>query len=184
MVDPPTVENYEEYAKTILRGIAVGYGVTYEELTRDHSNVNFSAGKMGWISYHKDIKRWQKQIMLTQFLKPIVADFKNVLTIMGINEENLVCMFGLPKREMIDPTKEVPAKIKAIRGGLSTLSDEILSMGKDPKQHFDQIKKDNEMLDKLELVLDSDPRLTVMNGKLQDTGSEEGDEIEIENEEN
>ena len=43
---------------------------------------------------------------------------------------------------MVDPTKEVPAAIKAVRGGFMTLSEVIRQNGSDRDQHFEEIARD------------------------------------------
>lgn len=164
--DPPSVENYKEYITTLLHGIAAGLGVTYEALTGDLSSVNFSSARMGWLEFQRNIETWRQHIIISHFLDPVVEDFKRLGAVMGLNFESVTHVHTPPRREMIDPTKEVPAKIKAIRSGLSTLSDEIMALGKDPQDHLAQVQKDLLLLDKLGITLDSDPRKKDDSGKL------------------
>lgn len=163
--DPPTVENYKEYITTLLHGIAAGLGVTYEALTGDLSDVNFSSGRMGWLEFQRNIETWRQHIIIAHLLDPIVEDFRQIGSILGLNFQSVTHVHTPPRREMIDPTKEVPAKIKAIRAGLTTLSDEIMAHGKDPQDHLAQMAKDMELLDELGLTLDSDPRQKDQSGK-------------------
>lgn len=155
--NPPGVQNYKEYTSTVLHGIAAGLGVTYEALTGDFSDVNFSSGRMGWIEFFRNIQKWQRQIMIGQFLNPVVKEFLKLSKILG-NESDVKAYHIAPKREMIDPAKEVAATIHSIKGGLSTLSEEIAALGKDPYEHLEQYKKDMDLLDSLGLTLISDPR--------------------------
>lgn len=166
--NPPSVENYKEYTSQVLHGIAAGLGITYESLTGDLNEVNFSSARMGWIEFHRNIEAWRKHIIENLFLNPVMEDFFDVMNIMGVSTEGLTYVHTPPRREMIDPTKEVPAIIKSIRSGLTTLSDEIMAQGKDPVEQLNKIAKDNELIDELELMLDSDPRQIGLNGKAQD----------------
>lgn len=166
-VDPPGVQNYKEFVTVELHGIAAGLGVTYEVLTGDMSEVNFSSARMGWIEFHRNIQAWRKQIMVLQLLDPIVRDFRNALNVFGIDSKAITHRHTPPRREMIDPTKEVPAIIDSIRGGITTLSDEIMAQGKDPGEHLEQYQNDNALLDELGLTLDSDARKTAQNGAKQ-----------------
>lgn len=161
---PPTVQNYAEYLSTMLHGIAAGMGATYELLTGDLSQVNFSSARMGWLEFQRNIQTWRFGILIPHFLDPVVEDFKNVTTLMGMDSTKLVAQHVPPKREMIDPTKEIPATIEALRGGLTTWSDEIMSLGKDPGDHFQQYKKDMDLLDQLGIKLESDPRVAKAGG--------------------
>jgi lambda family phage portal protein len=157
--NPPGVQNYKEYTSGVLRGIAAGLGVTYESLTADLSNVNFSSGRMGWLEFHRNIQTWREHIVYAHFLDPIVQDFKNIMEVLGVSSEGITHVHVPPKREMIDPTKEVPATIKAIRAGLTTLSDEILALVKDPREHLKNYKNDVDLVDKLGLSLTTDARV-------------------------
>lgn len=164
---PPELQNYEQYVKTNLHGIAAGLGVTYEVLANDYSNVNFSSGRMGWIEMFRNIRTWQENVMILQFLTPVSTDFLNVATIKGHRTEKTVVQHIPPKREMIDPTKEIPAAIDSIRAGLSTLSDELLAQGKDPVEHLKQYQADMKNLDKLKLIVEADPRNPVGGPKIK-----------------
>jgi capsid protein len=71
---------------------------------------------------------------------------------------NLTTVWTPPRREMIDPVKETEAMKSSVRAGFDSLSESVRQLGKDPKEHFSEMQKDFNMLDKLGLVLDSDPR--------------------------
>lgn len=159
--NPPGVQNYKEYTSTVLHGIAVGVGITYECLTNDYSMVNYSSGRMGWLEMFRNVKVWRQNIVQLKFLEPLVKDFKKTAQIMGIDVKNFVHTHIPPKREMIDPTKEIPAAILAIQGGISTLSDEIMAQGKDVSEHLQQYKQDMDALDALGIKIDSDPRVAI-----------------------
>ena len=60
---PPGAEGYDSYTKNVLRAVAAGYGVTYEALTGDLSNVNFSSGRMGWLEFHRNVTSWQDKVL-------------------------------------------------------------------------------------------------------------------------
>jgi capsid protein len=72
-----------------------------------------------------------------------------------------------PRREMIDPAREVGAKIEAVRGGLLSLSDAIRENGEHPFEQLAEIAEDNKLIDKLGLILDSDPRRVNRTGASQ-----------------
>jgi len=164
--DPPGADNYKEYTSVVLRSIAAGLGITYESLTGDLSDVNFSAGRMGWIEMQRNIDTWRANIMINQFLRPVFNWFKNSLELIGEAAPNARPMFTAPKREMIDPAKEVAANKIAVRNGFKTLSEVVRESGADPDVHFTEYASDNEMLDKKKLILDSDARKLDNAGKI------------------
>lgn len=155
---PPSTAGYNDFVKGGLQSVAAGLGVTYEALTSDLSQVNFSSGRMGWIEMGRNINTWREHIIYAHFLDPVVSDFKQVMQISGVTTRGISHVHVPPKRELIDPTKEIPATIKAIRAGLSTLSDEIMAQGKDPEAQLEQYSKDMDMLDKLKITVTSDAR--------------------------
>ncbi len=161
---PPELAFYNEFVSSHLHACAVGLGVTYEVLTGDFSQVNFSSARMGWIEFHRNLKTWRDQIMNAHFLNPLCQAFLDTLAIYGVNTQGVTYQHVPPKREMIDPSKEVSASIEAMRAGLTTLSDELMAQGKDPQEHLEQYKADLELLDKLKLTLECDPRVSVDGG--------------------
>jgi capsid protein len=72
-----------------------------------------------------------------------------------------------PRREMIDPTKEIPASRAAIRAGLSSRSYEQRRLGFDPDDLDAEIAGDNARADRLGLIFDSDPRVMSQSGVVQ-----------------
>lgn len=167
IASPPTVSNYNEYITTMLHKVATGLGITYSSLTGDLRQVNFSSGRMGWLEMERNVKKWQQNILIHQVLKPVVKWFFESLDLMGINSNDVSVQYITPAREMIDPTKEIPAKIKAIRAGLTTLNNAVMEQGLDPEQHFRQYKDDIDMMDENDFVFDSDPRKTSQSGLAQ-----------------
>jgi len=68
---------------------------------------------------------------------------------------------------MIDPTKEIPAQIKAIRAGLKSWQETARENGYDPAMLLQEIAEDNKAFDDLSLTLDSDARRATSSGQLQ-----------------
>lgn len=155
---PPEVLGYNDYVASNLHAIAAGIGLTYEALTGDLSRVNFSSARLGWLEFGRNLKTWRNRVMISAFLDPVVSDFLVFAAIKGFRTDGVSYVHVAPSREMIDPTKEVPATIEAIKAGLTTLSDEIMAQGKDPDAVLEQYKKDMDKLDALGLKLESDPR--------------------------
>ena len=72
-----------------------------------------------------------------------------------------------PRKFMIDPTSETKALKDQVRSGFTTLSQAVRELGEDPVAHFDEMAADNSTLDRLELVLDTDPRKITQAGMKQ-----------------
>lgn len=175
---PPSVAGFKEYSDVTLHEVAAGYGVTYEELTGDLSGVNFSSGRMGWLSYQRELEQWRWLMMIPGLCQRTWGWFLEGATLEGFSTNRVTASWTPPRREMIDPTREVPATIKAVRGGLQSLSEAVRERGVDPQTHFNEMKKDADMLDKLGLVLDSDPRKTTEAGNMNAPAEVKDDEDE------
>lgn len=172
---PPSVENYKEFVSVEQHSLAAGYGLSYEALTGDLSEVNFSSARMGWLEMQRNFETWRSMLMVMQFLKPAVNDFKKMLDITGQQySDDTGANHIPPRREMIDPTKEVPATISKIRAGLSTLSHEIAATGEDPEQVINEWAEDQQKTDEKGLKFDSNPKYTTKNGQSnEETNSNE-----------
>lgn len=174
----PASDSYKFYMSVNLHAIATGVGVTYEGLTGDYSEVNFSSARMGDLQFRANVDNWQQNIIISQFCKPAFDAFKSTALLLGQPFDDMQATWTVPRRDMIDPTKEIPARIKSIRAGMETLSDAIRQNGKDPAKHFEEIKADNDTIDQLGLTLDSDPRKTASSGALQTEETQEDSDSE------
>lgn len=163
---PPSVEGYGEFSKISLHAVAAGFGVTYELLTGDLEGVNFSSGRMGWLEFHRNLTAWRWHMMLPMGCRPVIGWFLTTAELAGYRTAGAKTSWGIPRREMIDPTKEVPANRDRVRSGQSTLFGMLKEEGVDPRAHLLEIKASNDFVDELELILDSDPRKTTRNGNL------------------
>ena len=163
---PPTVENFAEFHRTISQGIGAGYGTTYENVTGDYSNVNFSSGKMGHIEHHRNVEDWQWNMIIPQLLQPIFVWFTESVELKGIATGGVTAGWTPPRREMIDQAKEVKGILGALRAGLISPQDAILEQGYDPEEVLGEIVEWNKQIDAAGVILDSDPR----QGKANSSG--------------
>lgn len=167
LANPPTVQNYGEYTSTLLHSIASGFDVPYEAITGDYSQVNYSSSRMTWLQFGRDIDDWQNNMLIPQMCGTSFDWFLHALSLMGIASEGARMKWITPQRELIDPTKEIPAKIKAIRGGLTSQRRALREMGHNPEEIYSEIEKDNELLDEKKIILDTDPRKMTAGGTIQ-----------------
>lgn len=155
---PPTVQGYEPFIRASQRKVAIGYGVPYEALSGDYSQVNFSSGRMGWLEFQRNIDQWQSLLVIPHLCHGVGRWFLEdaELRVPGASRARL--KHTEPRREMIDPTKEIPAMRDAIRSGLSSRSTELRRLGEDPEKMDEENRADAERADTLKLLFDSDGR--------------------------
>lgn len=157
---PPSGGEYGPFTRDVLKRVAAAYGITYEVLTGDLSNVNFSSGRMGWLEFSRNIDAWRWQMLIPQCLDRIGQWFlvHARLSLGDGIEQGAQFSWTPPRRQMIDPTKEVPAMIDAIRGGLQSLQSTHRELGLDTEEVLAEMKADSEALDAAGLSIDSDGR--------------------------
>lgn len=164
--NPPTVGEFDKISREYLLQIAAGFGVTYESLTGDLSNTSFASGRMGWLEFQRNIEAWRWQMLVPQLLNPVWSWFAAAGSVNGVRMEGIVPQWTAPRRELIDPAKEIEATKKAVRSGFMSLSEAIREFGYEPEEVREEQAEDNAAIDRLGLILDSDPRRTSGSGQL------------------
>lgn len=167
LATPPTVQGYNEYTSVTLHGIATGLQVPYEALTGDYSQVNFTSGRMGRTDFFNNLDVWQWNMFIPKFCDGVFDWWLQAASLAGLPAQGATAKHTTPRRSLTDPTREIPAIIKAIRGGLQTLPEAIREMGRDPDEFLDEIAEANATLDRLKITLDSDPRKVTNSGQVQ-----------------
>lgn len=184
--DPPGIDFYSEFIKTELMAIAAGLGVTYEALTQDYSNVNFSSARMGFLEFQRNIKRWQNDIMVSQMLNRVFDWFVDALQFMpgalNVDPSRISVSWTVPAREMIDPSKEVPAARDAVKAGFKTVSEVIRSQGYNVDEVFEERAKELEMMKELGIKTDSSPEEKPKQVVTRPPSGESDEEEEIDDE--
>lgn len=158
LANPPGVQGYGEYSAVTLHAISAGLGITYESMTGDMSQVNFSSARMGHLEMSRNIEEWREDLMLGQFLNPAFDWWRQSAELIGLDTNRARIFWTPPRREMVDPSKEVTGIREQVRAGIMTQSEAIRNNGYDPEKFFEEMATDNATLDRLKLVLDTDPR--------------------------
>jgi len=130
--NPPGTTGYDNYTKTIIRSIAIAYGVTYESISGDLSNVNFSSGRMGWIEMHNNIQSLQIHTIVPTLCETVWEHFCNAAVMKGIVAKKITAEWTPPKRQMLDPVKEAQGLSLQIRIGIISRAEAIRQHGYDP----------------------------------------------------
>lgn len=160
VAQPPTTNGFGEFVKNNLRGISAGFGTSYETLTNDYSNVNFSSGRMGWIEFSRNIEHLQWNLLIPRFCDKIYPWFVEACQLKGIIsfQNSVKVSWTAPRREMIDPYKEVQAIKEKLRAGLCSWQDVVRELGYIPDDLLAELQQDKEMWDKLKLMPTIDAR--------------------------
>lgn len=140
--NPPTPSSFSEYVSKNQQENAAGYGITYEQLTGDMGNVNFSSGRMGWIEAQRQIEDWQYNMFIPQFCDKIWFWFMEGLKVKMILNKNAQAEWTPQGREMIDPVKEMNGLILELKSGLISWDEACKRRGYNPDTLMEQMKSD------------------------------------------
>jgi lambda family phage portal protein len=167
VANPPTASDFSAYSATQLRGVAAGLGVTYEDLTGDYSHVTFSSARMGRVAHMADVHDWRWNMLIPQFCVPAWQWMLDAMILSGEAVDATPAEWTPPPVPMLDPGTETEAAMKAVRTGQMTLDEMVREQGFDPDTHWKEYAAGMQRLDKLGIVLDSDPRKTTAAGQAQ-----------------
>jgi lambda family phage portal protein len=157
---PPVTQSYESYTKGVLRSISAGNGVTYEAMTGDLSNVNFSSGRMGWVEFRLNVTNWQWNLIIPHLCDRVYGWFTEAASLRGVIPIGTMAPVSWtpPRREMLDPYKEIQAVKEQLRAGLISWQEVVKQFGFIPSELEEELKKDAEMWDKMGLKPTIDAR--------------------------
>lgn len=177
---PPPADGYGEYSKNVLTGISAGYGMSYEAMTGDLSNVNYSSGRMGWLEYQRMIETWQNFILIPKLCGKVWLWFVEAGNLLGVLPKDTpkAVEWTAPGRMMIDPVKEVNGLLAQVRAGFMSWQEAVRLLGYAPEEILEEMKISKELFDEAGLQPKSDPRYDAVNLKnnSDDTGNNSGEE--------
>ncbi|MHC1745345.1 MAG: phage portal protein [Syntrophobacteraceae bacterium] len=173
-------DTYEPWIRQQLRAIAVGIGITYEQLTRDLSNVNFSSILAGLLEFRRRCEALQWHMIIYQFCRPVLWRWLDMVALSGALNLPGYYRNKRPFRRVewktpgwprVDPESEVTAHLLAVKTGFESRSSVIAERGDIPEEVYRQLEEDNKTADKRGLVLSTDLRKTDGKDKALEEGS-------------
>ncbi len=164
--------NADPFMRFMLREIAAGVGVSYESLSRDYSQSNYSSSRLallddrdlwrmlqGWFirNFRQEIHRiWLQQAVMAGAVDGIRVDEY------AANMQKFEAVRFKPRGwSWIDPTKEVQAYKEAVMAGFTTVSDVIATTGagRDLEDVLNERRRELDMIKEKNLIFDTDPEL-------------------------
>jgi lambda family phage portal protein len=105
---PVGSDGYEESVRVELRAIAAGTGITYEQLTGDYSQVNFTSGRMGKMEFKTMVEQFQWLIFIPMFCDAVAERFATVAYLAGeIRKPGVMPVnWTAPRIPLLDPLRE------------------------------------------------------------------------------
>jgi capsid protein len=163
---PPPTSN-PGFSTRTLRRIAAGLGVTYEDLTGDYSQVNFSSARMARLAHWQNVHEWRWHMLIPQLCNGVWQWAMGLAAAIEGWPTVPTAQWAAPPMPILEPDKEGLAYQRLVRIGAMTWGQMIRELGEDPTAQLDEIETFNRELDERGIVLDSDPRRTNAAGIAQ-----------------
>lgn len=136
-----------EFLRAQDREIAAGVGLTFEQLTGDLGEANYSSARSGLLEFRRRAEMLQKSIIENQFLRPLWQRFAALQALAGTpaGEEGrflISTRFVAPGWSWVDPRNEVEAEVAAINAGLKSRAEVVAGRGRDIDEVDEEIARD------------------------------------------
>lgn len=147
VAEPKAAPGYADYLRMQLYAVAAGTGVTYEMLTGDLSQVNFSSARMGMMEFRRSAEQRQWHVMVPRFLTHVWTAFIDAAVLAGkIRAADYTVEWSTPKWDYVNPIQDVKSDAAEIGSGLSSLSEKLRKRGYQPDAVFKEMGEDYEKL--------------------------------------
>lgn len=155
----------DPFLRLMLRGAAAGIGLSYESLSRDYSQSNYSSSRLALM---EDRENWRslQGWFVEHFLQPVFDEWMELAVLGGVlnfpdyedNRDRYRAVRWKPRGwSYIDPQKEVKAYFEGVRSGFMTMQDVVSSTGQDIEEIMKQRRRELDLAKELGLVFDTDP---------------------------
>ena len=162
---------FAEFARHQLRAIATGFGLTYDLVTGDLSQANYSSLRAGRLAFKRRLEAAQWLLLVPQLCQPVWDAWVRAAQSVGalpLRDGPWPVEWAPPRFEMVDPLKDTTAIQQQLRLGLITWGQAVAEMGWDAERQAAEIARWNAAHDDAGLVFDGDARRVGKSGTAQD----------------
>jgi len=176
----PTAPNpqLDAFMRYMVREVAAGTGVSYESLSKDYSQSNYSSSRLALLD-ERDAWRALQWWFIREFRLPVHRNWLRQAVLSRAIKSISIEEYALDPHRFeevrfrprgwgwVDPTKEVLAFTQAVRSNMMTLQDVLATSGADVEEVFEQRAKEIALAKELGLVSDADPGQVTNTGQFQ-----------------
>lgn len=150
---PGVANTYEVFMRGELQTIATAMRVTYDMLTGDMNQVNYSSARVRLIAIRRQWRQFQKSVIEHQFCRPVWRAWLDAAALVGVidakdylkNPEEYLNVEWLPDPwDWVDPVKDATATRMKIESALTSREAVVASMGHDVEEVDAAIKRDHD----------------------------------------
>ena len=160
----------DPFVRYILRDLAAGTGPSYESLSRDYSQSNYSSSRLALLD-DRDLWRFYQAWFVCEFRHKVHREWLQAAVLARAIESIPVEQYAAePKKfervlfkprgwSWIDPTKEVEAYKEAIKQGFTTVTDVVAQTagGQDIEDVLTTRQRELKMMEDAGLVFETSP---------------------------
>ncbi|MBA8734223.1 phage portal protein [Chromobacterium violaceum] len=160
---PTPAGGYPDYTRDQRRALAAGGMVTYEMLTGDYSQVNYSSSRAGLLEFRRNAEGWQWLTFIPGLCEPMVELFLKAAALknLGELEDDFELDFTTPRWDWVDPVKDMIGELLEVASGAKSLSELARRRGVDPQTMWQELSRDYEELAKLGIPLNLNNLITI-----------------------
>ena len=156
---------FEPFLRAMLRAMAAGIGCSYETVSRDFSQTNYSSSRLSLLEdrdHWRVLQKWLienlHQRVFDVWLDMAVLSGALPLANYEIQAERFKAVRWMPRGwAWVDPGKEVQAYKDAVRCGFKTMAEVVAEQGGDFEELMIQLQSERELAQEFGIVLDTDP---------------------------
>lgn len=124
-----------EFLRAQDREIAAGVGLTFEQLTGDLGEANYSSARVGLLEFRRRAEMLQKNLIEAQLLRPLWRRWIDIQALAGgipaDTADFRAVNFVAPGWQWVDPQNEVAAEVAAIDAGLKSREEVVAGRSRD-----------------------------------------------------
>ena len=155
---------YEPFIRAKTRRFASGFGASYETISRDFSETNYSSSRLSLL---EDREHWRlvQAFLIENFHQRIFEEWLSTAVLANVLDlpdyELRPDRYDRPRWQArgwswVDPLKEVQAFREAEAAGYLTKSQIVSQLGSDLDDNLQQLKQEQQLAQALGLTLDAD----------------------------
>ena len=163
---------FEPFLRAMLRSVSASTGCSFEQVSNDYSQSNYSSNRM---SRQDSIEMWkgEQQYAIEHFYRPIFHHWMDAAVAAGVLQlpgyESMRSQYQnvrwYPRAwGFLDPKVEIDSYKAAVRSGFMTQAQVVAEQGGDLTELMRELAAERRMAQDLGLTLDIDP------GKVSDAG--------------
>jgi lambda family phage portal protein len=165
----------EPFTRSMLRAAAAGVGVSFESMSKNFTESNYSSSRLSLLE-ERDTYKVLQRYMIENFHHEVFSAWLDMAVLSGelnlpgyeTNPERYRMAAWVPRSwEWVDPQREVNAYKDAVRSGFKTLGQIVAEQGGDLDEYLAARQSELAKLDEKNIILDTDPSVVSAAGLIQ-----------------